>query len=79
MKIKIKIEFVGYLDIKNVKDNTWVEMEQSLTISEFLLEHGIDIENQKYIISTVNKKVQPLTSILCNNDELFLHLPVGGG
>jgi len=77
--MKIKIELVGYLDIKGVKDNSWIDVEDSISISQLLIKHGISLKNQKYIIVTVNKKIQPLSYILCDKDELFLHLPVGGG
>ncbi len=77
--MKIKIEFVGYLDIKGVKDNSWINIEEPLSISEFLIVHNINRDNQKYLIATINKKIVPLTYILCDLDELFLHLPVGGG
>lgn len=77
--MKIKIEFVGYLDIKGVKDNSWINVEDSISISQLLIRHGISLEHQKYIIIVVNKKIQPLSYIICDKDELFLHLPVGGG
>ncbi|MDA3872282.1 MAG: hypothetical protein PF551_08065 [Candidatus Marinimicrobia bacterium] len=77
--MKIKVKFVGYLNIKGVKDNSWINIEDSKSISQLLINHGISLENQKYITATVNKKSQSLSYVFCDNDELFLHLPVGGG
>ncbi len=77
--MKIKIGFVGFLNIKDVENNSWIDIENSLTISQLLVNHGISILNQKFMFATVNKTSQPLTYILQDKDELFLHLPVGGG
>ncbi len=77
--MKIKIEFVGFLNIKSVKNNTWINVENSLSISQLLINHGIPKLNQKFIFATISKISQPLTYILQDKDELFLYLPVGGG
>lgn len=77
--MKIKIEFVAYLNLKDIENQSWIELDHPITISEFLVAHNIRIPQQKYIIPSVNQKTTRLNYILQDMDELFLYLPVGGG
>ena len=77
--MKIKIEFVAYLNLKGIENQSWIELDHPITISEFLVTHNIRVPQQKYIIPSVNQKTTRLNYILQDMDELFLYLPVGGG
>jgi len=77
--MKIRIEFVAYLYLKGIDNKSWVEIDEPMSVSQFLINNKINQQQQKFIIPTVNKKQEKLTYILKDNDELFLYLPVGGG
>ena len=77
--MKVKIEFVAYLNLKNIENKSWIELENPISITNFLESQGIKPAQQKYIIPTVNKCPVKHDYVLQNEDELFLYLPVGGG
>ena len=77
--MKIRIEYTAHLYLKGVKNNSWIEIDKPMSVSQFLINHNINLQQQKFIIPTVNMKQEKLSYILQENDELFLYLPVGGG
>jgi len=78
-KIKIHLSYTGVIDIKNVSNNSVIQIKAGSTIEDILSMLGIKKEHKKYIISIVNEKKQRPPYILQDNDNLSLFLPVGGG
>lgn len=77
--MKFKIEFTAHLYLKGIQNNSWVEIDSPISVSQFLTNYKINDHQQKFIIPTINKKQENLSYVLQDNDELFLYLPVGGG
>ena len=77
--MKIKIGYVGYLDIDNVTNNSWLEISEPISISQLLNNLDFPSNKQKFIVPTINSETVKLSYKLQDKDELFLYLPVGGG
>ena len=77
--IKIQFDFVGTLKFEGYKSGQVIEIEDNISISEFLNNLGMSKEKQKYIVAVVNGKDAKLDYKLKNNDKLSLFLPIGGG
>ena len=78
-KITVSISFIGVIDIKNIENNSSIELEQNSTVNDLLGLAGIKREHKKYIIATVNEEIKHGTCILRDNDAVKLFLPIGGG
>jgi sulfur carrier protein ThiS len=78
-KIKVKLTFNGVIDIKNIKNNSFLDIVHGTSIGDVLVDLGIRKEHKRFIITIVNDKKQPQTYVLNDGDHLSLFLPVGGG
>ena len=76
--ILIKVSYVGMLKI-DVENDSMVEVEDGMTVREFLLRHGVQREHLGFIKPIVNGERVRVTEALHEGDELKLFLPVGGG
>ena len=77
--MKIKLSFVGYLELKGVKNGDVLELDEGTTVADLLTQHNIRKEHQRHIIPIVNAEENRLSYTLQEADELTLFLPVGGG
>ncbi len=77
--MKIRIEFTGILNIKDLSNNSIIEIKEGLSVSDLLNKYKVSKEHQKFIIPIINKEEKSLSDKLKENDKLFLYLPVGGG
>ncbi|MFC1850111.1 MoaD/ThiS family protein, partial [candidate division CSSED10-310 bacterium] len=77
--MKIKVSFARILKIEGVENGSSVELEEGMSIKEFLSQHKMPREHQQFLVPIVNKKTTKLSYILQDLDELELYLPVGGG
>ncbi len=75
----INVSYVGYLDLKGVRNGGSVGLEDYTTVEEFLDKCGMKKEHRRFVIPVVNGKRQALSYTLEENDSLFLHLAAGGG
>ena len=77
--MKIKIGFVGYLDVRGIRNNAVVELAENTSIEDVLVRCGIEPRHRGYVMPYVNGERQKLTYLLQDADSLYLFLPVGGG
>jgi len=78
-KINVKLSFTGVIDIKNIKSDSVMELNECTNISSLLSILKIRKEHQKYIISIINEDKKRLDYILKDGDHISLYLPIGGG
>lgn len=77
--MKIKVLYVGYLDIQGVALGSEEEVAAGTTIGDWLTAHGITEEHQKYVTPFVNGQKRRPEATLQADDEIFLLVPLGGG
>ena len=77
--MKIKIGFVGYLDVTGIRNNSEISVAGGTSVAGVLGRCGISLQYQDYIEPYVNGAKQKLSYVLQEGDELYLFLPVGGG
>lgn len=78
-KIKIKVSYIGVLDIRDVENNSIIDVDEGATVKEVLGLLGVKPMHVKYVITTVNDETKKSSYVLHNNDHLSLFLPIGGG
>jgi len=78
-KINVKLSFTGVIDIKNIKSDSVMALNECTNISSLLSILKIRKEHQKYIISIINEDKKRLDYILKDGDHISLYLPIGGG
>ncbi len=75
----VKIGFVGYLDVRGIRNNSEIELAENTSIEDVLARCGIKPQHRGYIVPYVNGEKQMLSYPLQDEDSLYLFLPVGGG
>ena len=77
--MKVKIELLGLLHIKGVKNNSFIEIKEGSTISDIYNELNILRDHQRFIIPFINgSEVRKSTSVN-DGDTVKIFLPTGGG
>ena len=77
--MKIKIELLGLLHIKGVKNNSFIEIKDGATISDLYNELNILKDHQKFIIPFINGSEVRKRSSISEGDTVKIFLPTGGG
>jgi hypothetical protein len=77
--MKIKVSYVGFLQLEGIKNNSIVEIDESTTVNDFLNRCNVLESHHRFIVPIVNGTQKDLSYVLEPDDDLFLHLPVGGG
>jgi sulfur carrier protein ThiS len=77
--MRIRLSYVGYLKIDGVENDSDVEVGDDMSLEDFLTQHGVREEHQKFITPMVNGAEKKLSYVLRDGDNLTLFLPVGGG
>jgi sulfur carrier protein ThiS len=77
--MKIKISFIKILDVRKADNDSYIEIKADSTVKE-LLEF---LEIKKYPISTISVMVNGVpawrSTVLKENDNVMLLVPLGGG
>ena len=77
--MRIKLSFVGFLDIDGVRSGDVIDAAEGSTVADLLTAHGIKPHHQRFVIAAVNGEKKPAACVLHDGDELLLLLPAGGG
>lgn len=77
--MKVKIELLGLLHIKGVKNNSFIEVKENSTISDIYNELNILKDHQKFIIPFINGNEVRKSAVVNDGDTLKIFLPTGGG
>ncbi|UCB45149.1 MAG: MoaD/ThiS family protein [Spirochaetota bacterium] len=77
--MKIKVTYVGFLKLEGIKNKSIVEIDEASTVSDLLNRCKVRESHQRFIVPIVNGKQKELSYMLQQDDDLFLHLPMGGG
>jgi sulfur carrier protein ThiS len=77
--MKIKIELLGLLHIKGVKNNSFIEIKEGSTISDIYNELNILKDHQRFIIPFINGSEVRKSTTVNEGDTVKIFLPTGGG
>ena len=77
--MKIFIEWIGLLHIEEIKNHSFIELDDSATITNLYDRLGINKEHQKFISCFVNGLEKKMFTVLNADDKVKLFLPTGGG
>ena len=77
--MKVKIELLGLLHIKGVKNNSFIEVKENSTISDIYNELNILKDHQKFIIPFINGNEVRKSAVVNDGDTVKIFLPTGGG
>lgn len=77
--MKIKIEIVGLLHIPGFKNNSYLEIPESSTITGLYNELKIMRDHQKFIIPFINNVEVKKSAQIKDGDTVKFFLPTGGG
>ena len=79
MSVKVTIEYMGFLQIAGVPNNSELDLPEGLTVEELLDRIDVKEKDRTYLVPLVNRKRRNLVTELQDGDSLFLYYPVGGG
>ena len=77
--MKIKLELLGLLHIKDVKNNSIIDIKNGSTISDLYNELNILKDHQKFIIPFINGSEVRKSTTVNDGDTVKIFLPTGGG
>ena len=77
--VKIKVEYSAMLDIKGCTNGEEIEVSDSITVEDLLLQLGIKKHHIRFIIASINKKTVKHNYCLKENDTIFFLILAGGG
>jgi molybdopterin converting factor small subunit len=77
--MKVKVEIVGLLHIKGIKNNSSIEINEGSTVSDLYNELKILKDHQKFIIPFINGSEVRKSSNISDGDTVKIFLPTGGG
>lgn len=77
--MRVKIELLGLLHIKGVKNNSFVEVKDGSTISDLYNELSILKDHQKFITSFINGSEVRKGAVMTDGNTVKIFLPTGGG
>ena len=77
--MKVKIELLGLLHIKGVKNNSFIEIKEGSSISDLYNELNILKDHQKFIIPFINGSEVRRSTTVNEGDTVKIFLPTGGG
>jgi len=77
--MKVKIELLGLLHLKGIKNNSFVEIKNGSTISDLYNELNILKDHQKFVTSFINGTEVRKSAPINDGDTVKIFLPTGGG
>jgi hypothetical protein len=77
--MKVRIEILGLLHIKGVKNNSFLEIKDGSAISDLYNELNILKDHQKFIIPFINGTEVRKSATINDGDTVKIFLPTGGG
>ena len=77
--MKVKIELLGLLHIKGVKNNSFIEVKDGATVSDIYNELNILKDHQRFIIPFINGTEVRKSANVKDGDIVKIFLPTGGG
>lgn len=77
--MKVKIELLGLLHIKGIKNNSFIEIKEGSTISDIYNELNIIKDHQRFIIPFINGNEVRKSTTVNDGDTIKIFLPTGGG
>jgi molybdopterin converting factor small subunit len=77
--MKIKVEILGLLHLKGIKNNSFVEVKDGSTIADLYDELNILKDHQKFITPFVNGIEVRKSAAINDGDIVKIFLPTGGG
>ncbi len=75
----ITIEYMGFFRIEGVPNNSTLDIETGITVSQLLDQLKVKPEHRTYLKPIVNREKQSFDYTLQDGDNLFLYFPIGGG
>lgn len=77
--MKILLEHVAMLALRNVKSGDTIELPEGSTIADLLKTLRLEPSHQRAIVAFVRGERAHPSCVLQDGDDIFLGLPVGGG
>jgi hypothetical protein len=77
--MKVKIELLGLLHIKGVKNNSIIEVNEGATVSDIYTVLNILKDHQRFIIPFINGTEVRKSATINDGDTVKIFLPTGGG
>jgi molybdopterin converting factor small subunit len=77
--MKVKIELLGLLHLKGVKNNSFVVVKDGSTISDLYNQLNILNDHQKFITPFINGNEVRKSTTINDGDTVKIFLPTGGG
>lgn len=77
--MKVKVELLGLLHIKGIKNNSYIEVKEGSTISDLYNELNILKDHQKFITPFINGIEVRKSTTIKDGDTVKIFLPTGGG
>lgn len=77
--MKVKIELLGLLHLKGVKNNSFIEINDGSTISDLFNQLNILKDHQKFVTPFINGNEVRKSTTINDGDTVKIFLPTGGG
>lgn len=77
--MRINITYSPILKIDNLQSGSDMEIDEGTSVSDLLTDCNVSDIHQKFIQIYVNDKLERLSYVFQDNDDLNLILPLGGG
>jgi len=77
--MKIKLDFVAFLDVKGVKPGEELEIEEGTTVAGLMGRLQISEEHQQHVTPVIDGLARKLDYVLEDGDDLMLVLKAAGG
>jgi len=77
--MKVKIELLGLLHLKGIKNNSFIEIKDGSTVSDLYNELKILKDHQKFVTPFLNGNEVRKGTIINDGDTIKIFLPTGGG
>lgn len=77
--MRVKVSFFGIIDVEEMDEDGFVEIQENATIKQVLNQLPLDKQLRKHAPVTVNGRLEKRSYRLSEGDELALVLPTSGG
>ncbi|MDP6490342.1 MAG: hypothetical protein QGH42_12230 [Kiritimatiellia bacterium] len=77
--MKIKLDFVAFLDVKGVTPGEELELDEGTTVADLMDRLQISREHQQHVIPVIAGLSRQLDYVLEDGDDLTLVLKAAGG
>lgn len=77
--MKVKIELLGLLHLKGIKNNSFVELNEGSSVADLYNQLNILRDHQKFITPYINGNEVRKSTTINDGDIIKIFLPTGGG